>query len=125
MVARQQAAAETSWPFVVLVRPAVRCRRRWVPRYRAGHLPRGAAPRAHTRFGEPRRSPDATIEVVLEDLTQGGGHAHFGVDISGRTLHATDIDWSYGSGPPLRGSAEDLVLHICGRKVPAGQLQGR
>jgi uncharacterized protein (TIGR03083 family) len=74
-------------------------------------------------LAEPRRSPDATIEVVLEDLTRGGGHAHFGVDISGRTLYATDIDWSYGSGPPLRASAEDLVLHICGRNVPAGRLQ--
>ena len=73
-------------------------------------------------LGEPRRSPDATIEIVLEHLTHGGGHTHFGVDIAGRTLLATDIDWSYGSGPPLRGTAEDLVLHICGRKVPTGRL---
>jgi uncharacterized protein (TIGR03083 family) len=75
-------------------------------------------------LGEPRRSPDSTIRIALDDLTRGGGHAHFGTDISGRTLSATDIDWSYGSGPPLRGSAEDLVLHMCGRTIPGGRLQG-
>jgi uncharacterized protein (TIGR03083 family) len=72
-------------------------------------------------LGEPRRSPDATLQIVLDDLTQGGGHAHFGTDISGRTLQATDIDWSC---PPLGGSAEDLALHMCGRTVPPGRLRG-
>lgn len=75
-------------------------------------------------LGKPPRSPDTAIRAVLDGLTRGGGHAHFGTDISGRALHATDIDWSYGSGSPLRGSAADLVLHISGRKLPAGRLQG-
>jgi uncharacterized protein (TIGR03083 family) len=75
-------------------------------------------------LGERRLSPDATIRVALDQLTGGGGHAHFGTEISGRTLSATDLDWSYGSGPPLRGSAEDLVLHLCGRVVPDGRLAG-
>jgi uncharacterized protein (TIGR03083 family) len=75
-------------------------------------------------LGVPRRSPDQTIRVVLDDLTRGGGHEHFGIDISGRSLQATDLGWSYGSGPPLRGAAEDLALVICGRTVPQGRLQG-
>ena len=75
-------------------------------------------------LGEPRRSSNAAIRVVLDDLTEGGGHANFGTDIRGGSLRATDIDWSYGSGPALSGGAEDLVLHICGRTVPAGRLQG-
>jgi uncharacterized protein (TIGR03083 family) len=75
-------------------------------------------------LGEPRRSPDPTIEAVLDHLTAGGAHAHFGTDIAGRSLQATDIDWSYGSGPPLRGTAEDLVLHMSGRQLPADRLQG-
>src|SRR5579863_7315378 len=50
-------------------------------------------------LGVPRRSPDGTIRIVLDDLTQGGGHAHFGIEIQGRSLHANDLDWSYGSGP--------------------------
>lgn len=75
-------------------------------------------------LGEPPRSPEEAIRAVLDGLTRGGGFAHFGTDISGRALHATDIDWSYGSGSPLRGSAADLVLHISGRELPAGRLQG-
>src|SRR6266566_3071834 len=27
-------------------------------------------------LGMPRRSPDGTIRIVLDDLTEGGGHAH-------------------------------------------------
>jgi uncharacterized protein (TIGR03083 family) len=75
-------------------------------------------------LGVPRRSPDETIRVVLDDLTQGGGHAHFGVDIEGRSLQASDLDWSHGSGPALRGAAGDLALAICGRTVPGGRLEG-
>src|SRR5258707_7932313 len=75
-------------------------------------------------LGVPRRSPDETIRVVLDDLTQGGGHAHFGVDIQGRHLQASDLDWSYGSGTALRGAAADLALAICGRAVPDGRIQG-
>jgi uncharacterized protein (TIGR03083 family) len=75
-------------------------------------------------LAEPRRTSDTAIRTVLDDLTEGGGHAHFGTDIQRRRLHATDIDWSYGSGPQLSGTAADLALHICGRTVPAGRLQG-
>lgn len=74
-------------------------------------------------LGEPRCASDTAIRIVLDDLTEGGGHEHFGTDIRGRRLHATDIDWSYGSGPQLSGTAEDLALHLCGRTVPAGRLQ--
>jgi len=75
-------------------------------------------------LGEPRLSPDPTIEAVLDRLTAGGAHANFGTDITGRSLQATDIDWSYGSGPQLRGTAEDIVLHISGRQLPADRLEG-
>ena len=75
-------------------------------------------------LGVPRRSPDATIRVALDDLTAGGGHAHFGTGIEGRSLQATDLDWSYGSGPALRGPAGHLALVLCGRKIPEGELEG-
>jgi uncharacterized protein (TIGR03083 family) len=75
-------------------------------------------------LGVPRPSPDDTIRVVLDDLAQGGGHAHFGTVINGRRLEARDLDWSYGSGPVLRGAAEDLALAMCGRAVPGGRLDG-
>lgn len=75
-------------------------------------------------LGVPRLSPDDTIRIVLDDLTKGGAHEHFGSNIEGRSLQATDLDWSYGSGPALHGAAEDLALVLCGRTVPAGRLTG-
>jgi len=75
-------------------------------------------------LGVPRRSPDDTIRIVLDDLTRGDVHEHFGTSIKGRSLQATDLDWSYGSGPPLRGKAEDLALVLCGRTIPAGRIDG-
>ena len=76
-------------------------------------------------LGEPRQASDTAIRTVLDDLTEGGGHAHFGTDLQGRTLHATDIDWTYGSGPQLSGTAADLALHLCGRTIPADGLRGK
>jgi uncharacterized protein (TIGR03083 family) len=75
-------------------------------------------------LGVPRSSPDETIRVVLDDLARGGGHTRFDIVISGRRLEASDLDWSHGSGPVLRGAAGDLALAVCGRDVPAGRLEG-
>lgn len=75
-------------------------------------------------LGVPRRSPEDTIRIVLDDLTQGDVHQHFGTNVEGRTLQATDLDWSYGSGPALRGAAGDLALVLCGRTLPAGRVEG-
>jgi uncharacterized protein (TIGR03083 family) len=67
-------------------------------------------------LGVQRRSPDATIRVILDSMA-GGGAEKFGVDISDLELTATDLDWSAGSGSQRSGSAEDLVLYMAGRKV--------
>jgi uncharacterized protein (TIGR03083 family) len=75
-------------------------------------------------LGVPRRPPDETIRVVLDDLAGGGGHAHFGTVIENRQLRADDLDWSHGSGRVLRGSAGDLALAMCGRTVADGRLDG-
>ena len=72
----------------------------------------------------PRLSSDETIRVILDDLTQGAGNVHFGVDIARRRLQATDLDWSFGDGPLLRGAAADLALTLAGRTLPAGRLEG-
>jgi uncharacterized protein (TIGR03083 family) len=74
---------------------------------------------------ERRVASDAAMRVVLDDLSAGGVHAHFGTEIQGRSLRATDIDWSYGSGSELAGPAADLVLHLCGHTVPGSALEGQ
>jgi uncharacterized protein (TIGR03083 family) len=71
-----------------------------------------------------RHPPDEALRFVLDDLTGGGTHAHFGFDLDGLSLRATDTDWSFGSGPPISGAAEDLALLVCGRKLPAGRIEG-
>jgi uncharacterized protein (TIGR03083 family) len=75
-------------------------------------------------LGVPRLASDQTIGVILDDLTQDDGTVRFGVDFAGRLLQATDLDWSFGTGPVLRGAAADLALAICGRSVPPGRLDG-
>jgi len=75
-------------------------------------------------LGVPRLATDQTIRVILDDLTQGDVNARFGIDIAGRSLQATDLDWSFGQGAVLRGPAADLALVICGRSVPPGRLEG-
>lgn len=72
----------------------------------------------------PRLPPDETIRVILDDLTRGDGTVRFGVDFAGRRLQATDLDWSFGEGPVLRGAAADLALTVCRRALPTGRLDG-
>jgi hypothetical protein len=71
----------------------------------------------------PRRSPDGTIRIVLDDLTKDGMHEHFGTSIAGRSLLAIDLDWSYSSGSVLRRKAEDLARVRCGRTIPARRIE--
>ena len=74
-------------------------------------------------LGQPRVASDAAVRAILDGLA-GGGHAFFGVDIEGRRLTATDLDWTFGSGAPLAGAAGDLVAHLAGRRLPDGRLEG-
>jgi uncharacterized protein (TIGR03083 family) len=76
-------------------------------------------------LGIRRHFPDGTMRLVLDDLSSGGTHAHFGFEMDGRSLRATDIDWSFGRGEPISAAAEDLALMICGRDLPEGRVRGR
>jgi hypothetical protein len=42
-------------------------------------------------LGADRISPDTTLAAVLDDLTSGATHAHFGFDVDGLSLHATEM----------------------------------
>ena len=39
-------------------------------------------------------------------------------------LVATDIDWSFGRGPEVHGTAEALLMAVAGRKAVADELSG-
>jgi uncharacterized protein (TIGR03083 family) len=64
------------------------------------------------------REPDSALMAVLDDLAAGGTHRHFGIDLTNVGLEATDADWRFGSGEPIRGTVEDLALFLTGRSRP-------
>jgi uncharacterized protein (TIGR03083 family) len=61
--------------------------------------------------------PPENVQLVLDLMTSGGMHENFGVEIDGRRFEAIDLDWSYGSGSVLRGTAADILLAMCRRDV--------
>jgi uncharacterized protein (TIGR03083 family) len=71
-----------------------------------------------------RRVPDKRIGRVLGIIAGPGAPNFFGVDLSGVELRADDLDWSYGSGATVTGSAQALALVACGRLLPVGRLGG-
>jgi uncharacterized protein (TIGR03083 family) len=75
-------------------------------------------------LGAEHPVPEERLRIVLETITTPKSLKHFRVDFDGVELRAVDIDWSFGSGTLLSGSALDLALVLCGRKLPAGRLRG-
>jgi len=75
-------------------------------------------------LGIGRRVPEHRLRLVLDMITAPAARKHFGTDVSGVQLRASDIDWSFGSGTPLSGAAQDLALVLCGRKLARGRLDG-
>jgi len=76
-------------------------------------------------LGLPHRPDDEAIRTVLDGLTAGGVHAHFGTTVEGRRLEASDLDWSFGSGEAFRAPAADIALALAGRRLPAGHTDSR
>ena len=60
----------------------------------------------------------------MPNLATPKGLGFFGVDLSGMELRACDTGWTFGSGTPVTGTAQDLALFLCGRKLPPGRLDG-
>ncbi|MFD0906097.1 maleylpyruvate isomerase family mycothiol-dependent enzyme [Actinomadura sediminis] len=74
-------------------------------------------------LGLDRRVPPERVRPLLEGVTPRTAK-FFGADLGGVELHADDLDWSFGSGTPLTGSAQDLLLVAYGRALPPGRLGG-
>ncbi len=76
-------------------------------------------------LGLGRRVPPDRLQVVLPNLATPNALGFFGVDLSGTELRACDTGWTFGSGTPVTGTAQDLALFLCDRKLPPGRLDGR
>ena len=68
-------------------------------------------------LGLTRSCDDEALRLVLDGLTAGGVHRHFGVEVEGLELRATDLDWSFGSGKRVDKAAHEIALMLCGREV--------
>jgi uncharacterized protein (TIGR03083 family) len=75
-------------------------------------------------LGLDRRVPEDRLRRVLTAVTGPASQKFFGTDLAGIALRAEDLDWSFGSGVPVSGQAQDLALVLCGRTLPPGHLRG-
>jgi uncharacterized protein (TIGR03083 family) len=74
-------------------------------------------------LGIDRQVPAERLRLILDDMNPRQVK-YFGVDLTGVQLRATDLDWTYGTGDPVTGSAQDLLLVLCGRTLPPDHLSG-
>ncbi|MFF8990655.1 maleylpyruvate isomerase family mycothiol-dependent enzyme [Streptomyces sp. NPDC014983] len=74
-------------------------------------------------LGLDRRVPEDRLRILL-DAVDPRAFRFFGADLTGVRLCADDLDWSFGTGAPLHGSAQDLLLVAYGRRLPGGRLRG-
>jgi len=75
-------------------------------------------------LGLARPVPEERLRLVLPDSLTDRSVTFFGVDLDGIELRAEDMDWTLGSGAPLKGAASDLLLELSGRTLPPGRLAG-
>ncbi|MBC7301341.1 MAG: maleylpyruvate isomerase family mycothiol-dependent enzyme [Nocardia sp.] len=74
-------------------------------------------------FGHADPVPLDRMRMVLDALNPRSVQ-YFGVDLTGIALRADDLDFRFGDGEVLSGRAQDLLLVLCGRKLPPGRLHG-
>jgi uncharacterized protein (TIGR03083 family) len=74
-------------------------------------------------LGIDRQVPLDRMQHILDDI-KPRQLKYFGVDLTGIQLRATDLDWTHGAGDPLTGTAQDLLLVLCGRTLPLNHLTG-
>jgi uncharacterized protein (TIGR03083 family) len=75
-------------------------------------------------LGIERTVPADRLAVVLDSITAARSLKFFGARLAGIQLRATDSGWSFGSGTPVTGAAQDLALVVCGRRLPPGRVDG-
>ncbi len=75
-------------------------------------------------LGRPRDIPEERLVAALDALPHIGGFLQSKKKSAGLRFAATDLDWSFGHGPEVRGPAESLVLAMSGRPIGLDALEG-
>ncbi|MGH3954265.1 MAG: maleylpyruvate isomerase family mycothiol-dependent enzyme [Mycobacterium sp.] len=72
-------------------------------------------------LNHPRQVPDGTLRTVLDNPDP---FIHSKRRLIGLRWTATDMEWTYGDGPEIRGPAEAIVMAVGGRPSALAELSG-
>jgi uncharacterized protein (TIGR03083 family) len=75
-------------------------------------------------LGLPRQVPEERLLAALGAAPSIGGFVGAKKRAAGLRLVATDVGWSHGEGPEVRGTGEAILLAISGRPVVLDELTG-
>ncbi len=75
-------------------------------------------------LGRDTKLDDDVLAAVLSGFDEASARQYFGFDPAGIRLQANDFDYTLGDGELVSGSAQDLMMTIAGRTLPAGRLTG-
>jgi uncharacterized protein (TIGR03083 family) len=75
-------------------------------------------------LNRPRAVPPDRLVAALDVIPGLGGFVGARKRVQGLRLVATDVDWSSGAGPEVRGTGEALLLAASGRAVTLPELDG-
>lgn len=74
-------------------------------------------------LGMPREMPEERLKVVLSCALKAPP-VGAGPRSQGLRLVATDVDWTNGTGPEVRGTGEAILMSIAGRRGVVEELSG-
>ncbi len=75
-------------------------------------------------LGKQATSSPAARRAALDEIVTLGGFVRAKGRAKGLRFEATDMDWSWGTGPTVTGSVEDLLLALSGRRAGLDGLTG-
>jgi uncharacterized protein (TIGR03083 family) len=75
-------------------------------------------------LGHPRAVPEERVLACLDATPRLGSVFGARRRTKGLRFEATDVDWSWGDGPTVRGPGEALVMAMLGRAHPLPELDG-
>ena len=75
-------------------------------------------------LGATREIPAERLAAALDALPHIGGFLQSKKTVAGLRFAATDLAWTWGTGPEVRGPADSLVLAMSGRPIGLDALEG-
>jgi uncharacterized protein (TIGR03083 family) len=74
-------------------------------------------------LGKPKDIPQDRLRAVLDEM-KAIGFLGNKKRIAGLKLSASDMLWTHGDGPEVRGTGEALLMAMCGRGEAVDELSG-